>query len=140
LTHWKRWAAALRENTFALYLASRDPRVPWFAKLVLAIVVGYALSPIDLIPDFIPVLGYLDDLLILPLGIALAIKLMPPAVWRECRQAARHRLAGALPRSRRAAAIVILIWTAAAVVFTWIVWQWLWGRPDNPPTLVAPAC
>ena len=74
---WKHWALALKEDTYALYLAARDPRVPRLGKLVVVLVVAYALSPIDLIPDFIPVLGYLDDLLLLPLGIALAIKLMP---------------------------------------------------------------
>jgi len=74
---WKNWAAALKEDTYALYLASRDPRVPLVAKFIVVLVVTYALSPIDLIPDFIPVLGYLDDLLLLPLGIAPAIKLMP---------------------------------------------------------------
>ena len=80
----KRWAEILRGNIKALSLARKDPRVPWVAKAVLVLVVAYALSPIDLIPDFIPVLGLLDDLILLPLGIALAIRLMPKDVWAEC--------------------------------------------------------
>jgi uncharacterized membrane protein YkvA (DUF1232 family) len=80
----KRWAGTLRGNIKALSLARKDPRVPWAAKAVLVLVVAYALSPIDLIPDFIPVLGLLDDLILLPLGIALAIRLMPKDVWAEC--------------------------------------------------------
>ncbi|HEX5035111.1 MAG TPA: DUF1232 domain-containing protein, partial [bacterium] len=85
---WKNKARALKANIHALYLAYRDPRVPWYAKLLILCVVGYALSPIDLIPDFIPILGYLDDLLLLPLGVLLSIKLIPPTVWAECRQKA----------------------------------------------------
>lgn len=125
MSRWRQWAATLRQNTYALWLAARDPRVPWIAKLVLAVVVGYALSPIDLIPDFIPVLGYLDDLLLLPLGIALAIRLIPPTVWQQCRDAARNRLASELPHSRRAVAIVVLIWTAVAGILGWWIWR-LW--------------
>jgi uncharacterized membrane protein YkvA (DUF1232 family) len=97
---------------YALYLAARDPRVPWYAKAVVALVAGYTLSPIDLIPDFIPVLGYLDDLLLLPLGIALAIRLMPADVWRDCLARADARPAGGAPRSWLAAAIIIGIWLA----------------------------
>lgn len=123
----RQWAATLKQDTYALYLASRHPRVPWAAKLVLVAVVGYALSPIDLIPDFIPVLGYLDDLLLLPLGIALAIRLIPPAIWQECRDTARTRLATAPPRSRTAAAVVGLIWTAIAGILGWWIWRWLTG-------------
>ena len=83
---WKKWAYSLKKNTYALYLASKDPRVPTLAKIVIGVVVAYALSPIDLIPDFIPVIGYLDDLLLLPLGIWLAIRLMPQIVWKECQE------------------------------------------------------
>lgn len=106
---WQQWAAALKQNTYALYLASRDQRVPWLAKVLIAVVVAYALSPIDLIPDFIPVLGYLDDLLLLPIGIWLAIRLIPQDVWRECQQQAEETFA-ALPKSRRAAVVVMVIW------------------------------
>jgi uncharacterized membrane protein YkvA (DUF1232 family) len=89
LENLKRWARILKSHVNALNLARKDPRVPWVAKAVLALVVAYALSPIDLIPDFIPVLGLLDDLILLPLGIALAIRLMPKDVWAECQLQAR---------------------------------------------------
>src|ERR1700755_2457985 len=81
----KAWARSIRRDVHALYLASRDPRVPWYAKALALVVAGYALSPIDLIPDFIPVLGYLDDLILLPAGIWLAIRLLPPQVMAEHR-------------------------------------------------------
>lgn len=87
MSRWMSWRQRAQESkrySHALYLAVRDPRVPWYAKAVVVLVVGYALSPIDLIPDFIPVLGYLDDLLLLPLGIALAIRLIPADIWRDC--------------------------------------------------------
>ena len=90
---WRAHVAALRDETYALYVASRDPRTPWYAKLLVAAIVAYALSPIDLIPDFIPVLGQLDDLLLLPLGIALAIRLVPRAVLEEGRAEAARRFA-----------------------------------------------
>jgi uncharacterized membrane protein YkvA (DUF1232 family) len=91
---WKARVAALRDESYALYLASRDPRTPWYAKLLVAAVVAYAVSPIDLIPDFIPVLGQLDDLLLLPIGIALAIRSVPPAVLEEKRAQAAARFRG----------------------------------------------
>ena len=83
LDRWKQWARALKTEVYALYLAYRDPRVPWYARLFAACVVGYAFSPIDLIPDPIPVLGYLDDLVLVPLGVALALRLIPAEVMRE---------------------------------------------------------
>jgi uncharacterized membrane protein YkvA (DUF1232 family) len=85
---WKRWVDTLKSNVYALYLAARDPRVPLPAKIVIGAVVAYALSPIDLIPDFIPVIGYLDDLVLLPMGIWLAQRLVPKDVWRECQAVA----------------------------------------------------
>src|SRR3954462_1603537 len=89
----QRWARALKRDVLALYLAARDPRVPWYAKVVAACVAAYALSPIDLIPDFIPIIGYLDDLILVPLGIALAVRLIPPALLHEHREAAAARIA-----------------------------------------------
>ena len=77
LTKWRQWANQLKIETYALYLAYRDPRMPWYARLLAVVVAGYAFSPIDLIPDFIPVLGHLDDLVLIPLGVVLAIKLIP---------------------------------------------------------------
>jgi uncharacterized membrane protein YkvA (DUF1232 family) len=119
---WKNKVSLLKQNTYALYLASRDPRVPWVAKLVVGVVVAYALSPIDLIPDFIPILGYVDDILLLPLGIALAIKLMPREVWAECTERARTPMAAELPRSHMAATVIAIIWItslAAIALFAW---------------------
>lgn len=95
----KRWAGGLKAEVYAFYLAYRDPRVPWYARLVALCVVAYAFSPIDLIPDPVPVLGYMDDLTLVPLGIALAIKLIPAPVLDEHRRKAREQLSGAACRS-----------------------------------------
>jgi uncharacterized membrane protein YkvA (DUF1232 family) len=107
---WKREVKRLRIETYALYLAYRDPRVPWYAKAVAAIVVGYAFSPIDLVPDFIPVLGYLDDLVLVPLGIALALRLIPAHVLDEYRDESRSLMESGGPKSRAAAAGIIAVW------------------------------
>jgi uncharacterized membrane protein YkvA (DUF1232 family) len=115
----KQWARAIRRDAHALYLAARDPRVPWYAKALALAVAAYALSPIDLIPDFIPVLGYLDDLIIVPLGIAAVIRLVPPDVMAEHRAlaaAAQDR-----PTSRTAAVAIIAIWVAAIAATGWFV-------------------
>lgn len=113
-------ARHLKAETFALYLAARHPGTPWYAKLFVAGVVAYAFSPIDLIPDFIPVLGYLDDLILIPLGIAIAIKMVPAQVLAECRGRAADALTGGKPVSRTAGAIVVGIWLALAVLC--VVW------------------
>ena len=113
LERWKREVKRLRIETYALYLAYRDPRVPWYAKAVTAIVVGYAFSPIDLIPDFIPVLGYLDDLVLVPLGIALALRLIPPGILDEYRDESRDLVASGGPKSRAAAAVIVGVWVLA---------------------------
>lgn len=112
---WKHRARQFRQLTFALYLACRDPRTPWLARVVAIIVVGYAFSPVDLIPDFIPVLGIVDDLILLPLGIALAIRLMPDRVWQDAQAAAAATLATGKPVNRVAGAIVVMIWLAIAL-------------------------
>lgn len=106
----------LKRETYALYLAARHPATPWYAKLFVAGVVAYAFSPIDLIPDFIPVLGYLDDLLLIPLGIVIAIKLIPPNVLPECRAQAKELEASGKPVSRTAAVVIISIWLLLAVL------------------------
>ena len=120
LDTWKQRARRLKADTYALYLAYRDPRVPWYARLVAACVVAYALSPIDLIPDFIPVVGYLDDLLLVPLGIALAVRLIPPAVLAECRAQAQATLDRGGSGARAVAAAIVVLWLlgtlAAALV------------------------
>ena len=105
----RQWARALKRDVVAVYLAARDPRVPWYAKVVAAGVAAYALSPIDLIPDFVPVLGYLDDVILVPLGIALAIRLIPPALWQEHRETAATRIAER-PTSPVGAAVIIIVW------------------------------
>ena len=113
---WKERVQELKIQIYALYLAYHDPRVPWFARVVVAIVVGYALSPIDLIPDFIPVLGYLDDLVIVPIGITLALKLIPAEVMAECRTQARREIGSGKPVNKIAAILIVAIWLALAVV------------------------
>jgi len=115
---WKDRVKALKRETFTLYLACRHPRVPWYAKLLALLVVGYALSPIDLIPDFIPVLGYLDDLVLIPLGLMLVIRMIPADVLAECRLKSEE-IAGRPTRVGKIAAVVIVaIWllTAALIV------------------------
>jgi uncharacterized membrane protein YkvA (DUF1232 family) len=112
----KQRARVLKRDTYALYLALRDPRVPWYARVLGACIVGYALSPIDLIPDFIPVLGYLDDLILIPLGIALLLKMIPTAVMVECREQAQVLLADGRPVSRTAAAVIVGIWIVSAAL------------------------
>ena len=113
---WKQRARRLKRETYALYLAYRDPRVPWYARLLAACVVGYALSPIDLIPDFIPVLGYLDDLILVPLGIALVLKMIPPDVMADCSERAGLALAAGRPTNRLAAAVIVAIWLLLAAL------------------------
>ena len=120
----KQWARGIKRDVIALWIAARDPRVPWYAKAVAGLVAAYALSPIDLIPDFIPVIGYLDDLIIVPAGIMLAVKLTPADLMEEFRKQAALR--EGRPLSKAAAIAVILVWIAAA---TWFVW-WLWPTQD----------
>jgi uncharacterized membrane protein YkvA (DUF1232 family) len=116
IERFKTRASVLKREIFALYLATRDKRTPLYAKAFVACVVAYALSPIDLIPDPIPILGYVDDLLLLPLGIYLAVKMIPEPVLAECRQkaAAAHTK---LPRNWIAAAIIVALWIAISILF-----------------------
>src|SRR5258708_36724728 len=100
----KDWARSVKQDVHAVYLAARDPRTPWYAKALAVCVAGYALSPIDLIPDFIPVLGYLDDIVIVPLGLLAVVKLIPPQVMAESRAAA-----GVLARRPASAPAAVLI-------------------------------
>jgi uncharacterized membrane protein YkvA (DUF1232 family) len=109
-TGWKQRTKQLKIETYALYLAYKDPRTPWYAKIVTAGVIAYALSPIDLIPDFIPILGYLDDLILLPLGVILVLKLIPPPVLAECRAKARPALDRQNSMGRLAAVIIGAVW------------------------------
>lgn len=116
----REWATALRRDILALWYAIRDPRTPTAAKVVAGLVVAYALSPIDLIPDFIPILGYLDDLILVPLGILLAVKMIPPQVMMEARLKAQEKVQ--LQESKAAAVVVLLLWIAAAILLgIWII-------------------
>jgi uncharacterized membrane protein YkvA (DUF1232 family) len=116
----RRWARRLKQELYALYLAYKDPRVPWYARVFAACVVGYAFSPIDLIPDPIPILGYLDDLILVPLGIALAIRMIPPGVLAECREKAAATAREGKPVNRIAAAVIIAIWLLLAALAVWL--------------------
>jgi uncharacterized membrane protein YkvA (DUF1232 family) len=122
----KKWSRAVKRDVHAIYLAARDPRTPWYAKALAACVAGYALSPIDLIPDFIPVLGYLDDIVIVPLGILLVVKLIPPEVLADNRAAAA--LAAERPVTRRAAMVIALIWAAAIALTGWMAYRYFGMR------------
>src|SRR5215813_11941684 len=119
----KQWARIVKRDTHAIYLASRDPRVPWYAKVLALCVAGYALSPIDLIPDFVPVLGYLDDVIIVPLGILAVVKLIPPEIM-----AAHRSLAAAAqgrPVSRTAAIVIAVLWAACIALAAWLCYRFL---------------
>jgi uncharacterized membrane protein YkvA (DUF1232 family) len=120
VTGLKEWARTIKRDIVALYIAARDPRVPWYAKMAAAAVAAYALSPIDLIPDFIPVLGYLDEVIILPIAIALVIKMIPDPLIAEFREEAQQRTER--PRSRAGALLIVAIWIAAIGLALWVFW------------------
>ena len=116
----RRWAETIKRDVVAIYLAGRDARTPWLAKAVAVAVVAYALSPIDLIPDFIPVVGYLDDVLLVPLGIMLAVSLIPTELMAEFRAAASEQ--GRLPANRTAAICMVAIWAVMGVAAgAWLI-------------------
>jgi len=123
LARLKVWAAILKRDALVLWFAVRDPRAPWYAKWLAMFIVAYALSPIDLIPDFIPIIGYLDDLILLPGLIWLALKLMPIEVLMDARARAQAWLEAHRPKPRNwiAAAAILLLWT----VVLWATWAWL---------------
>ena len=122
---WKARANQLKTEVYALYLAYKDLRTPWYARIFAAGVVAYAFSPIDLIPDFIPVLGYLDDLVLIPLGVFLAMKMIPAEVMSESRQQAREVMTQGKPVNKVAAAIIVLIWIGLAALVGVMVYRWL---------------
>ena len=113
---WKQRAKELKVEVYAIYLAYKDPRVPLYARIFAACVVGYAFSPIDLIPDPIPVLGYLDDLVLIPLGVMLAIRMIPTNVLAECREKAREVIQQGKPVNRLAAVIIVVIWLLLGIL------------------------
>jgi uncharacterized membrane protein YkvA (DUF1232 family) len=107
---WKRWARRLSAQTYALYLAYRHPRTPWYAKVFAALVVGYVFSPMDPIPDWIPGVGLLDEMLVVPIGVWIVTKMIPRDVFEECKQKAREVVDGEKPVSRAAAVVIVAIW------------------------------
>ena len=127
LERWKRRAAQLKQEVHAVALACKEPRVPWYARLLAVCIIAYALSPIDLIPDFIPVLGYLDDLILVPLGIYFLLKMIPPDVLAECREKARPAATTTTSTRWLAAVIIIAIWILLAV---WVLGLLLRGTND----------
>ena len=119
----KGFARVLKRQAAAMKYALEDPRTPRSAKVLGAAFLAYLLSPIDLIPDFIPVLGYLDDLIIVPAGLALAVRLVPDVVLLDCRARAAARLAEGRPPSMAAAAVIVCIWVASIALAGWLVWH-----------------
>jgi uncharacterized membrane protein YkvA (DUF1232 family) len=117
------WARVIKRDAYAVYFAARDPRTPWYAKALALCVAGYALSPIDLIPDFIPVLGYLDDLLLVPLGIIAVVCMIPADVMAEHRAAAT--LTAERPLSRTAAVVIVCVWAASIALTGWLAYRYL---------------
>jgi uncharacterized membrane protein YkvA (DUF1232 family) len=117
---WKQRARQLKKETYAIYIACKDPRVPWYARVFAGFVVAYAFSPIDLIPDVIPILGYLDDLVLVPLGIILVLKMIPPAVLAECRDKAEAAMNQGKPTTRIAAIVIVAIWLLLGILL--IIW------------------
>ncbi len=120
LARLRRWARAIKQDVVALYIAGRDPRVPWYVKAAAVAIATYALSPIDLIPDFIPVLGYLDEVILLPIAIALVVRIIPDPLMAEFREEAQRR--SERPTSRAAAAVIIVLWIAAIALTLWAFW------------------
>jgi uncharacterized membrane protein YkvA (DUF1232 family) len=140
----KMWARSIKRDVVALWLAARDARVPWYAKLMAGCVAAYALSPIDLIPDFIPVLGYLDDILLVPLGIMLAVRMIPACVMQDLRMKAAAK--EGKPISVLAASVIVLLWIAGAALLAWIPvrsglvfgWRCRLGRTERHDVVGAP--
>lgn len=129
-----RRAGRLRTEAFVLYLAARHPETPWYARVLVAAIAAYAFSPVDLIPDFIPVVGYLDDLILIPMGIALAIKLVPPFVLAECRVRAQEVMVSS-PVSRAAGAVIVIIWLVLAALC--IMWTYEVFMPASASAIPA---
>ena len=122
---WKLWAKKLKVEVYALYLSYKDPRVPWYARVFAACVVGYAFSPIDLIPDPIPILGYLDDPVLIPIGVVLALRMIPADVMSECRERARELMSQGMPVNKAAAVIIVGSWILLAGVCVYFMLPFL---------------
>ncbi|HEX2948226.1 MAG TPA: YkvA family protein [Armatimonadota bacterium] len=124
---WKQQAKRIKLEAYTLYLACRDPRLPWFVRLFALCVAGYAFSPIDLIPDWLPIIGYLDDLILVPLGIALVIKMIPAQILQENREKARDIMTIGKPVNWVAAGFIIVLWLCGAW-FTVVVVKHMWHK------------
>jgi uncharacterized membrane protein YkvA (DUF1232 family) len=121
LEAWKRWARQLSAQTYALYLAYRHPRTPWYAKIFAAVVVGYVFSPIDPIPDFIPGVGMLDEMVVVPIAVLIAAKMIPCPVMEECREEAQEVAEGEKPVNRIAAVVVVAVWLLCVALAVFLV-------------------
>ena len=128
LSNWKQRAKQLKREIHAVYLAMKDPRTPWYARVLASVIVGYAFSPIDLIPDPIPILGYLDDLILLPLGVLLLVKILPEQVMADCRAKAAASVGDKKPKNWVAGAIIVAIWLA----LIYLTIRFLWGFFQTP--------
>jgi uncharacterized membrane protein YkvA (DUF1232 family) len=128
LERWKQRARNLKLEAFAIYMAYRDPRVPWHAKLFAALVVAYIFSPIDFIPDFIPVLGYLDELVLVPLCVYIVLKMIPPGVMEECRQKAQATMSQGRPTNWIGAVIIIVVWVLMAALGIYLMAQFFFCK------------
>ena len=116
IDNWKQKARRLKCEIRAIYLAYKDPRTPWYARIFAACIIGYAFSPIDLIPDPIPILGYLDDLILIPLGITIVIKMIPQKILQECQEKAQSAQTGGKQKNWIAGSIIIAIWIIAFLI------------------------
>jgi len=122
---WQQRVRQLKKETYAIYIACKDPRVPWYTRIFAGFVVAYAFSPIDLIPDVIPILGYLDDLILVPLGIILVLKMIPSDVLAECREKAEVVISQGKPTSKIAAIVIVGIWLLLGVLaVVWVAGFW----------------
>lgn len=121
-TDLKKRTSFFRRETVALFLAARDPRTPWYGKVLAAAIAAYAFSPIDLIPDFVPILGYVDDIILIPIGVAFVIKLIPIPVLAECRARANGLLGRIKLKSWIAGVVIVTVWVAVASLC--IVWAY----------------
>ncbi|ANX11746.1 hypothetical protein ABE41_006970 [Fictibacillus arsenicus] len=121
----KTWARNLKKYVYVLYFAYKDPRVPWYAKVFTACVVAYAFSPIDFIPDFIPVLGYLDDIIIVPLGIKLALKMIPNAVIKDCEEKAEELMVKGKPKNWLVGTLIIIFWGIILIWGSMAIFQYI---------------
>jgi len=121
------WAKQLKRKVFVLYFAYKDNRTPWYAKVIAICVVAYAFSPIDLIPDFIPILGYLDDVILVPLGVALSMKMMPRIVIQDCTVKAEERMKNGKPKNWLVGSLIILVWISGLIWISFTMYRYLFS-------------